>query len=395
MAVKAPGTVRSRLPGTNLTRAGDYNQRVVLQAIRAHGPVTRSDVAEITGLTHQSVINISRRLLETGVIVDEDPIPGARGQPAARMAVNASGAYAIGLNIDREHITFVLMDLAGQVRRRIYSGQHFALPEQVLSFVEAQLAEIFTLRVVPRKRLIGLGIAIPEKLAGVEVTERPDSYAAWSELNVTEAFAERLGIPVYVENDAVSAALGELQFGLGMTHKTFIYTLISAGIGSGLIIDGQPYTKGLSNPGDLGKIPIRSTDGSPRTLWDVLSLFAFYEELARHGVTVSDAAEFDEEDPATRAGVNAWVETAADCLLDPCLTINHVLSPELHVIGGQLPAFVTRRLCERLNARMEAQSSEPVAPFCPSTVSVDAAAIGAAVVVFQNRLLPTPESLMK
>ncbi|MBP2161016.1 MULTISPECIES: ROK family transcriptional regulator [Asticcacaulis] len=395
MAVKARATTKSRLPGTNLSRAGDYNQRVVLQAIRANGPVTRGDVAEITGLTHQSVINISRRLLDAGVIVDEDPIPGARGQPAARMAVNANGAYAIGLNIDREHITFVLMDLAGRVRRRIYTGQHFALPEQVLSFVEDQLAEIFNQRVAPRKRVIGLGIAIPEKLAGVHVNERPESYEAWSGLNVTEAFAERLGIPVYVENDATSAALGELQFGLGMTHQTFVYTLISAGIGSGLIINGQPYTGGLGSPGDLGKIPVRSNDGRAKLLWDVLSLFAFYEELARHGVTVSDVSDLREDDPATRAGVNAWIEMAAECLFDPCLTINYVLSPELHVIGGQLPAFVTRRLCDRLNARMEVESIVPLAPFCPSTVSVDAAAIGAAVVVFQNRLLPTPEALMK
>jgi predicted NBD/HSP70 family sugar kinase len=395
MAAKAREPVKSRLPGTNLSRAGDYNQRVVLQAIRANGPVTRSDVAEITGLTHQSVINISRRLLDAGVIVDEDPIPGARGQPAARMAVNPNGAYAIGLNVDREHITFVLMDLAGRVRRRIYTGQHFALPEHVLSFVEAQLEDIFSQRLVPRKRVIGLGVAIPEKLAGVHVTERPDGYEAWSGLNVMETFAERLGIPVYVENDATSAALGELQFGLGMAHKTFVYTLISAGIGSGLIINGQPYTGGLGSPGDLGKIPVRSGDGHFRTLWDVLSLFAFFDELGRHGVTVSDAGDLLEDDPATRAGVNAWVEQAADCLLDPCLTINYVLSPELHVIGGQLPAFVIRRLCDRLNARMEVESVVPLAPFCPSTVSVDAAAIGAAVVVFQNRLLPTPESLMK
>lgn len=395
MAVKARGNVKGSLPGTNLSRAGDYNQRVVLQVIRANGPITRSQVSEITGLTHQSVINISRRLLETGVIVDEEPVQGARGQPAARMAVNPNGAYAIGLNIDREHITFVLMDLAGQVRRRIYTGQHFALPEHVLAFVEAQLAEIFTQRIVPRKRVIGLGIAIPEKLAGVQVTERPEGYEAWSGLNVTEAFAERLGIPVYVENDATSAALGELQFGLGMTHKTFVYTLISAGIGSGLIINGQPYSGGLGNPGDLGKIPVRSKDGQQKTLWDVLSLFAFYEELARHGVTVSDVGELREDDPATRAGINAWIDVAADCLIDPCLTINYVLSPELHVIGGQLPAFVTRRLCDRLNAKLEAQSMVPLAPFRPSTVSVDAAAIGAAVVVFQNKLLPTPEALMK
>lgn len=396
MAFRPQKNTKGRLAGTNLSRAGDYNQRVVLQVIRANGPITRGEVSDITGLTHQSVINISRRLLDTGVIVDEEPLQGARGQPAARMAVNANGAYAIGLNIDREHVTLVLMDLAGKVRRRIYTGQHFAMPEDVLSFVEQQLEAIFAQRLVPRKRIIGLGIAIPEKLEGVQVSERPEGYVAWSGFNVADTFMERLGVPVFVENDAVSAAIGELQFGIGMRHKNFVYTLISAGVGCGLILNGQPYTGGLSLAGDLGKIVTCAAGNAPRTLWETLSVFAFYDELAKHGVTVTDVNQLDDNDPATLAGIEAWVQQAAASMMDAFLTIDYILSPEAHVIGGQLPAAVTSRLCQCLNEKLAAmESAVPLARFFPSTVSLDTAAIGAAVVVFQNRLLPTPEALMK
>ncbi|MBE7216871.1 MAG: winged helix-turn-helix transcriptional regulator, partial [Caulobacteraceae bacterium] len=58
------------LSGTNLERAGDYNQRVVLQAIRARGPITRTELAETSGLTPPAIANITRRLAAEGLVLD-------------------------------------------------------------------------------------------------------------------------------------------------------------------------------------------------------------------------------------------------------------------------------------------------------------------------------------
>ncbi|MBP2160506.1 MULTISPECIES: ROK family transcriptional regulator [Asticcacaulis] len=382
--------------GTNLERAGDHNQRVVLQTIRTHGPVTRSELASLTGLTHQSIVNITRRLLEDGLIKDEGALKGTRGQPAARLAVESSGAYTLGLNIDRDHLTFVVMDLAGQVLRRVYARQRFALPNDVIGFLGQEIAKLYADRVVPRKRVLGLGIAIPERLAGVDVAERPANYDVWQSLDVVETFSEALGLSVYVENDATSAAIGELQFGQGLTQKSFVYTLISAGVGCGLVIEGQPYAGGLTHAGEIGNIPIPDKDGHPRTLWDVLSLFAFYDELGRRGVVLTDAADILEDDEATIAGVDAWIEEAVTHMIAPFLAVTYILSPESLVIGGQLPGFVIRRLCDRLNERLENfKRNIPLTPFRPSTVSIDAAAMGAAVLVLQKALLPTPEAMIK
>jgi predicted NBD/HSP70 family sugar kinase len=384
------------LAGTNLTRAGDYNQRVVLQAIRSKAAVTHSELAQLTGLTHQSAINISRRLLADGLIQDVGKTSGGRGQPAAFLAINPEGAYSLGLNIDRDHITLVLMDLQGRIRDRLYLDQNFALPEDVLAFVQSGLDRVLAQRRVPRKRLAGLGIAIPERLGGVNVSSRPSGYDAWASLDVVATFSEALKMPVYAENDATAAAIGELQFGLGQTYNTFVYTVISAGIGCGLIVDGQPFAGGLTHAGEIGNIPIQSTDPQKTRLWHVISLYALYDDLAATGHVVNRPEDLDEANPLQAAAIDHWVQSAADHMIEPFLTITYILSPEVHVLGGQLPAFISRKLCAALNARLPAyQQDVPLTPFLPSSTETDASAMGAAVLVFQNRFLPSPDVLKK
>src|SRR3954468_8675015 len=84
------------LAGTNLERAGDYNQRVTLQAIRVNGPITRVDLAQITGLTTPAIANITNRLLDENLILEVGKLHGRRGQPAMRLAINPDGSFSIG-----------------------------------------------------------------------------------------------------------------------------------------------------------------------------------------------------------------------------------------------------------------------------------------------------------
>ena len=81
---QAPG---GSLAGTNLERAGDYNQRVTLQAIRVNGPITRVDLARLTGLTTPAIANITNRLLSENLIVEV----GRSADIGARLRTLASG----------------------------------------------------------------------------------------------------------------------------------------------------------------------------------------------------------------------------------------------------------------------------------------------------------------
>src|SRR5688500_8123139 len=98
-----------RLSGTNLARVGDHNQRIVLHAIRVQGPLTRMDLARITGLTSPAIANITRRLLAGGLIERAGLRRGGRGPPASNLIIVPDACFGIGLNVDRDHITIVLV----------------------------------------------------------------------------------------------------------------------------------------------------------------------------------------------------------------------------------------------------------------------------------------------
>ena len=124
------GLTRSGYRGATIEDAGAHNTRMVLRAIRAQGTLTKAELARQTGLAHPTVTNITRRLMERGLLRTAGMQRGGRGQPATRLVINAEGAHAVGLNVDRDHITMVLADFAGTVKARLDSEVAFALPEQ-------------------------------------------------------------------------------------------------------------------------------------------------------------------------------------------------------------------------------------------------------------------------
>jgi DNA-binding Lrp family transcriptional regulator len=128
------------LSGTNLERGSSHNLRVTLQAIRLNAPVTKVELAEITGLTPPSITNITRKLFADGLIIEAGRRRGERGQPALKLAINPDGAFSIGVNVDRDHMTLVALDFLGDLRLRIVENIQFPMPDQVRDFVSRNLA---------------------------------------------------------------------------------------------------------------------------------------------------------------------------------------------------------------------------------------------------------------
>jgi len=390
------------LSGTNLERAGDHNQRVTLQAIRAAGgPITRADIADLTGLTAPAIANITKRLLNDGMILKAGRQLGGRGQPATKLVVNPDGAFSIGLNIDRDHIAIVALDFVGNVRARVCREVHFAMPDEVVAFFKAEVDRIVADKAINVDRLIGIGIGIPDDLGRVPVANRPDAYQVWSEIDVAALFAEVLPgtshLPVYVENDAAAASIGEMQFGHGLRHRSFIYTIISAGLGGGLVIDGHYYRGADGRSGEIGFLPVKDENGQPQSLEDMVSLYSLYDYLRKAGFEVSTPEDLETLSPAAQACVEAWLDRAADRLFEPFLVMSCAINPEAHFIGGRLPAMYIEQLCTRLNRKFATYQGriKTLPPVKRADLAVDAAARGAGILPFNDRFLPIREALMK
>jgi DNA-binding Lrp family transcriptional regulator len=358
---------RLRLSGTNLERAADHNQRVTLHAIRINGLLTRVELAEITGLTAPAIANITKRLLADGLIEEAGQRRGGRGQPPTKLVINRDACHSIGVNIDRDHITIVLVNFAGETLARVSEEVNFALPDHVRSLYRRSIKEMMRSAGIKEASLVGLGVAVPDDLGLVDLPGRPAAYAKWDKIDMGDLFDKPFSLPIFVENDAAAAAMGEMQLGLGQKHSTFFYILISSGLGGGLVIDGA-YFRGVD--GRSGELGFMHAPGSgPRDqIQNLVSLSGLAGQLERDGLSLTDVM-----------GVAHLSPAAEKC------------------VGGRLPSTIVERLAERAHdlLRDQATNVPVIAPVARAALSDDAPAVGAAILPFSHFLLPKPGALWK
>lgn len=371
----------------------NHNQRVVFQEIRTHKRVTRTELATMTGLTKPTIVNLSRQLLQAGLIVEAERETRGRGQPAWVLELNPKGAYAAGLNIDRDHLTLVVLDLAGEIRGRVSAEISFASPEQTRDFFNAAWRRLGAKTGVPLDRVIGLGIALPDELGTLAFPGKPSSYGAWAQTDVAGLFSATFAGPTFVENDAVAAAIGEAQFGHGLEAPSFVYVLISVLLGGGIVINRNYFRGENGRSGEIGFMQIESEQGASCTLQEVVSLGALSEWLKRRGIAIAGPEDLKRLDGAGMAAVDQWLEQAADHLTSIFAQIRQFIDPDAILLGGRLPEPLLDRLATLCQGRQEETELAQRSDIRRAKLSSDAPAIGAAILPFQSLLFPSLQLL--
>jgi glucokinase len=108
----------------------------------------------------------------------------------------------------------------------------------------------------PQERILGVGIGAPGPLdpASGRVFFAPN--LNWCEVNLKEILEKELGLPVFIENDANLAALGEYLYGAGKGHNDLVFITVSTGVGGGLIIRGEIYSGASGAAGEIGHMVV-------------------------------------------------------------------------------------------------------------------------------------------
>jgi predicted NBD/HSP70 family sugar kinase len=395
--VEAIRSAGPQLSGTNLARAGDHNQRVTLHAVRVNGPVRRSELALHTGLTPPAIANITNRLLRDRLILNAGRLHGARGQPATKFVINPDGCFSIGLNVDRDHVTLVVLDFAGKVRARASREIQFAKPSTVRIFFQRTIGQLLAKACIARNRLVGVGVAFPDDITRAHLPDQPADYAAWASVRIDDLIRDVLGIPVFIENDAAAAAIGEMQFGSGHQYRSFFYVLVTAALGGGLVADGNYFRGANGRSGEIGWLHARNAAGEDSQLQNIVSLSSLYGRLAEHGFRVATPRGLTRLTPAARVIVDGWIHEATESLVSSFVAINCLINPEAILIGGRLPAALVDQLAASLNTRMAAFAAKipAIAPVARALTADDAPAVGAAILPFSHHLLPTRFALLK
>jgi predicted NBD/HSP70 family sugar kinase len=403
--------------GTNLPAVGGYNQTVVLDAIRRRPEgITRSELAALTALSNMTVTNVCRRLLDAGLVDEHGRRAGGPGKPAAVVKLNPAGGFAIGVHIDPAAVTYVLVDLSGQVRDHTRTGTPAvgdprAVIDEMAGAIEAMVAG----SAVDRSRILGIGIASPGPVnTGDGVVLNPPMMPNWQRVPLRRALAEATGLPVLLEKDATAAVVAELWFAGPGTSRDFAFMYYGTGLGTGLSVAGEVVRGVTSNAGDAGHITVDPAGATcpcgrrgcvghitvPRTLVER----AIDEGVLAAAGDLDDTGAVDEAfgrlaHLAARgdAGAGAILGYAARAMARSIVVLVNLLDIDTVIFGGPYWGPVSAGI---LAALPDAVRSDPalVPPhpirFAESAIPVDVAAVGAAALVLDNTFSPRPSALL-
>ena len=392
-AAETGRTAQSAAPYLKLDIDANHNQRVVFQEIRTHKRVTRSELANITGLTKPTIVNVSRQLLQAELIVEAERATLGRGQPAWVLELNPDGAYSVGLNIDRDHLTLVALDLSGKIRGRVSAEISFASPDDVRTFLANAWQTLATRSKIPLNRVVGVGVALPDDLGTLAFPGKPPAYVAWDHLDIAALLRPIFAGPTFVENDAVAAAIGEAQFGHGLEAPSFVYVLISVLLGGGIVINRSYFRGENGRSGEIGYMQVEARDGTICSLQDVVSIGALSEWLKRRGINIGGPEDLKHLDPAGALAVDQWLEEACGYLTSIFAQIRQFIDPDAIMLGGRLPEHLLDRLATLCQQRQEDARSAQWIDIRRAKLSSDAPAIGAAILPFQTLLFPSLQML--
>ena len=336
---------RIDLKKTSVARANtirDINRQIVLNYVRELGPISRAKIARETALQRSTVSLIVDELTAHGLI---EEVGGAStgGRPASLLSLRTADAVAIGVDLGTIKTVIATSDLAG----RVLGQEEFSTDPDAGRETE-KIVE-FALRLMRRNggTIEGIGISFPGWV-DPGTTHSFSPHFNWHGLPIAKTLTRATSLPVTIDNDANAAALAELWFGRPEISdvRDFIMVLVEAGLGTGVVFDGQVYRGKGGTAGEFGHMaigtgaPVACAAGSTEC-WEAFAseraALARYQKLKRTkgAAEVSFAQLVDLALKGERAARTALKQTARSLGVGIANLIQG-LAPEAVIVGGPI-----------------------------------------------------------
>jgi glucokinase len=169
--------------------------------------------------------------------------------------MNRNNKYAIGVDLGGSSIKLGIVTNTGRLVKKI--SIHTEAEQGPIKVIEKIKSCIKILTVKSKFKIEGIGIGCPGVVTpGKGIVEKPPNFPGWEKVNIGKIIYREFKKPVFVDNDANAAAIGELTFGNGKNFKSFIMITLGTGVGGGIVINKKIYHGDFGAAGEIGHISI-------------------------------------------------------------------------------------------------------------------------------------------
>ncbi|PDT02824.1 sugar kinase [Rhizobium chutanense] len=328
------------LRDTQPARVASRNERDLLRLIWKSPGIERSDLTEPLDLTQQSLHRIVGRLHDRGMIVFSPSETRRPGPPSPELSLCRDWCLTLGISVNVGSIGLCLMGF-GEPLENMEIPQTGSSLATEMARIEAAAEELLARRDAKRRDILGVGLAVAGHRMLDTAFNCPLPLAHWSLIDLAPVLGEQLGLPVWVDNVARTAALAEAIFGVGRDVADFAYIAHLHGYGGGLVSGGMPFRGSFGNAGEYSVLFNRQEyDDRP-------ALSLLLQHLHAKGRADLTLADLKDEALVQWDGVAEWVDRVAPAHNRAINAICAVFDPALIVLGGGFPHSLARMLIDR------------------------------------------------
>ncbi|EAQ64714.1 putative ROK family transcriptional regulator [Marinomonas sp. MED121] len=378
-----------------------YNERIILQAVREQPGISRAQIAELAGLSAQTISVITSYLIEKELVCITGKVKGKRGQPSIKLEINAQGAYGLGINIDRDHISAALVDFNGACLLLRQCHVHFPTETEAKQIALGLIEEVRDNLGDDWNKVQGVGLTMPDYMAewleslvlkadeALDLMHLRNAMTYWASDDFKLWLARHTEKTVICENDANASAINELLLSGGeISAQDFFYIFVGAACGGGIVSKGECVQGAAGKAGNFGLIPTAKGELGAWIL-EALSTVSLKRFFAQQEVT------YPSNDNAwqvknVQALVTNWCEKVAADITPALISIIALQDPKRILLGGRLPSSVLKVLINVLTLSVR-ESAPKVLDLPPIDVAVTGATssiVGAAILPLYQTFSP-------
>jgi predicted NBD/HSP70 family sugar kinase len=326
----------------NANNSKEHNRKLLLRHI-LNTPVSRIEIASLTGLTRAGAGVIADSLIKDGILEEEVVKRSGKGRSPKALFIRDDALYAVGLNITRSGAAAGICALNGRiVITRSFPASSWRSREEALELFHLQIKDMLAESGVNAQRIIGAGITTPGPVdsASGRILAPPD-FALWQYCPIAEIYGQKLGMPVCLENNAIARTIEEQYYGLGKSYEDFVNLVVDNGIGGGIVINNE-LIKGAGGCGsELGHMTINSQGrrcycGNIGCLEMYANPRLFIAEARKAGYAVKTWGDIARRAREGDAFFEEMVKRMAYYVGCECTTLINLFEPQVIIISGEL-----------------------------------------------------------
>jgi predicted NBD/HSP70 family sugar kinase len=264
-------SVTKRSQGASSEVARDINRRIVLNLIRTRHPISRADLARLSGLQRSTISLIVEQLIQENWVLEGPTGRLPRGRRPTFLRLNDERVI-IGVDVRPSQTTVALADANG----RFISQEMMATSSDPKAALDELIECIQRIRRSCRgKKIEGVGISLPGRFDHTSDRLVFAPNLKWRDVDIRNPIADATGLEVELENAANACVLAEVWFNRLEECRNLVVMTVSEGIGTGLLANGE-LVRGLNGmAGEFGHVPL-DPDGplcgcGSRGCWEVFA----------------------------------------------------------------------------------------------------------------------------